>query len=88
MSLRLRIAERLSPLSAAAKRHRLRRFVQQNFGKQFQMNADSGDLVMNRKVSESRKLSKHGKNPTTYRRIVTGNVNGKSVVQSDEALLA
>src|SRR5260370_9543801 len=29
-----------------------------------------------------------GKKPTTYRRIVTGNVNGKSVVQSDEPLLA
>jgi hypothetical protein len=29
-----------------------------------------------------------GKKPTTYRRVVTGNVKGKSVVQSDEPLLA
>src|SRR6202035_1534068 len=32
--------------------------------------------------------SKRGKKPSTYRRIVTGNVNGKSVVQSDEQLPA
>jgi hypothetical protein len=40
---------------------------------------------MNRKTSKERKP---GKNATTYRRVVTGNANGKSVVQSDESLLA
>ena len=40
---------------------------------------------MNRTASKERK---RGKKPTTYRRIVTGNVNGKSVVQNDEPLLA
>jgi mannose-6-phosphate isomerase-like protein (cupin superfamily) len=34
------------------------------------------------------KESRRGKEPTTYRRVVTGNVNGKSVVQSDQPLLA
>jgi hypothetical protein len=36
----------------------------------------------------ARKKRKRGKKPTTYRRVVTGNVNRKSVVQSDEPLLA
>ena len=39
-------------------------------------------------ASKKRELSKRVKKPGTYRRIVTGNVNGKSVVQSDEPLLA
>src|SRR5467141_2217430 len=39
-------------------------------------------------ASKKRELSKRGKKPSTYRRIVTGNVNGKAVVQSDEPLLA
>jgi hypothetical protein len=43
---------------------------------------------MNRTAPKKRELPKRGKQPSTYRRIVTGNVNGKSVVQSDEALLA
>jgi mannose-6-phosphate isomerase-like protein (cupin superfamily) len=43
---------------------------------------------MNGTVSKNRKASKRGKKPTTYRRIVTGNVDGKSVVQSDEPLVA
>jgi mannose-6-phosphate isomerase-like protein (cupin superfamily) len=43
---------------------------------------------MNGTVSKSRKASKRGKKPATYRRIVTGNVDGKSVVQSDEPLVA
>ena len=34
------------------------------------------------------KLPKRGKKPSTYGRIVTGNVNGTAVVQSDEPLLA
>ena len=43
---------------------------------------------MNGTVSKSRKVYKRGKKPTTYRRIVAGNVDGKSVVQSDEPLVA
>jgi mannose-6-phosphate isomerase-like protein (cupin superfamily) len=43
---------------------------------------------MNRANSKKRGLSKRGKKPHSYRRIVTGNVNGKAVVQSDEPLLA
>jgi hypothetical protein len=43
---------------------------------------------MNRANSKKTKLSRRSKKPHTYRRIVTGNVNGKAVVQSDEPLLA
>jgi mannose-6-phosphate isomerase-like protein (cupin superfamily) len=43
---------------------------------------------MNRTASKERKLSRRGKKPSTYRRIVTGNVNGKSVVESDQPLPA
>jgi mannose-6-phosphate isomerase-like protein (cupin superfamily) len=43
---------------------------------------------MNRTASRERELPKRGKKPSTYRRIVTGNVNGKAVVQSDESLMA
>ena len=43
---------------------------------------------MNRTPSQKTELPKRGKKPSTYRRIVTGNVNGKSVVQSDEPLPA
>jgi mannose-6-phosphate isomerase-like protein (cupin superfamily) len=39
-------------------------------------------------ASMKRELSECGPNPSTYRRIVTEKVNGKSVVQSDESLLA
>ena len=39
-------------------------------------------------ASKKTELSKRGKQPSTYRRIVTGNVNGKAVVQSDEPLPA
>ena len=39
-------------------------------------------------VSKKRELSERGTKPSTYRRIVTENVDGKSVVQSDESLLA
>jgi mannose-6-phosphate isomerase-like protein (cupin superfamily) len=42
---------------------------------------------MNRTASKKRESRKRGKKPTTYRRVVTGNANGKSVVQSDEPLL-
>jgi mannose-6-phosphate isomerase-like protein (cupin superfamily) len=43
---------------------------------------------MNGANSKKRRLSKRGTKPHTYRRIVTGNANGKAVVQSDEPLLA
>ena len=43
---------------------------------------------MNGAASKKRELSKRSKKPNTYRRVVTENVNGKSVVQSDEPLLA
>jgi mannose-6-phosphate isomerase-like protein (cupin superfamily) len=43
---------------------------------------------MNGMASRKRASPKRGKKPSTYRRIVTANVNGKSVVQSDEPLLA
>ena len=43
---------------------------------------------MNEAVSKKPDLSKRGKKPSAYRRIVTGNANGKSVVKSDETLLA
>jgi mannose-6-phosphate isomerase-like protein (cupin superfamily) len=43
---------------------------------------------MNGRASRKRELSKRGKKPSTYRRIVTGNVNGRSVVQSDEQMEA
>jgi hypothetical protein len=43
---------------------------------------------MKRTASKKRKLSERDKKPSTYRRIVTGNVKGKSVVQSDEPLPA
>jgi mannose-6-phosphate isomerase-like protein (cupin superfamily) len=43
---------------------------------------------MNGTAPKKRKLSKRDKKSSTYRRVVTGNVNGKSVVQSDEPLLA
>jgi len=42
---------------------------------------------MNRTLKK-RELSKRGTKSSAYRRIVTGNVNGKAVVQSDEQLLA
>jgi hypothetical protein len=43
---------------------------------------------MHTTASKKTELSKRGKKPTAYRRIVTGNVNGRSVVQSDEPLPA
>src|SRR6202162_4192605 len=42
---------------------------------------------MNRTASKKRELSKRSTKPSTHRRIVTRNVNGRSVVQSDEPLL-
>jgi hypothetical protein len=43
---------------------------------------------MNATASKKRELPERGKKPSTYRRIVTEDVNGKSVVQSDESLPA
>jgi mannose-6-phosphate isomerase-like protein (cupin superfamily) len=43
---------------------------------------------MNRTASKKRELPKRSKQPSTYRRIVTGNADGKSIVQSDEQLPA
>src|SRR5438445_3556195 len=51
-------------------------------------NCRCGDLAMSRTASKKRELPKQGKKPSTYRRIVTRNVNGKAVVQSDEPLPA
>jgi len=41
---------------------------------------------MNGTASKKTRLSERGKKPSTYRRIVTRNVNGKSVIQSDEQM--
>jgi mannose-6-phosphate isomerase-like protein (cupin superfamily) len=43
---------------------------------------------MNGTTSKKRELSQRGNKPSTHRRIVTGNVNGKAVVQSDEQMQA
>jgi mannose-6-phosphate isomerase-like protein (cupin superfamily) len=43
---------------------------------------------MNGTASTKRELSKRTKKPTTYRRVVTGDVDGKAAVRSDEPLLA
>jgi mannose-6-phosphate isomerase-like protein (cupin superfamily) len=43
---------------------------------------------MNGTASKKRELSNRGNKPSSYRRIVTENVNGKSVVQSDEHMQA
>ena len=43
---------------------------------------------MNGRASRKKEWSKHGDKPSTYRRIVTENVNGKAVVQTDDLLLA
>jgi mannose-6-phosphate isomerase-like protein (cupin superfamily) len=43
---------------------------------------------MNGKAAKKTELSKQGQKPRTYRLIVTGNVNGKAIVQSDEPLSA
>src|SRR5260370_18781747 len=39
-------------------------------------------------ASKKRELSKRRKKPSTYGRIVTGNADGKSIIQSDEQLQA
>jgi hypothetical protein len=43
---------------------------------------------MNRTISKQKELSKRERQASSYRRVVAGNVNGRSIVQSDEPLLA
>jgi hypothetical protein len=43
---------------------------------------------MNRTASTKKESSKRSKQPSTYRRVVTANVDGKSVLRSDEQLQA
>jgi hypothetical protein len=43
---------------------------------------------MTETISEETKLSRRKKKASTYRRVVTGSVNGKSIVQSDEKMEA
>jgi mannose-6-phosphate isomerase-like protein (cupin superfamily) len=63
-------------------------FAAEDFGRELLKMFDAEILVMNETISTKRKSSKRRKKPSTYRRIVTGNINGKSVVRGDEALLA
>jgi mannose-6-phosphate isomerase-like protein (cupin superfamily) len=49
---------------------------------------DAEILLMNETVSEKKGRSRRRKKRSTYRRVVTRNANGKSVVQSDEPLPA
>jgi mannose-6-phosphate isomerase-like protein (cupin superfamily) len=84
--LRLRIKGRLPPLRLSSEVARVLLFAGENFGRQLSENCRRGDLVMDGTISKKRDLSKR-KKLSIYRRIVTGNVNGKAVVQSDEPLL-
>jgi hypothetical protein len=43
---------------------------------------------MNRTASTKTEFSKRNKRPSTYRRVVTANVHGKSILRSDEQLQA
>jgi hypothetical protein len=86
--LRLPITGRLPPLRLSSEMALVHLFAGENFGRQLSENCRRGDPVMNGTFSKKRELSKRGKKPSTYRRIVTGNVNGKAVVQSDQPLLA
>ncbi len=86
--MRLRITGRLPPLRLNSQVAPVAPVCRREFREAPSENCRRGDLVMNKTVSKKRELSKRGKKPSTYRRIVTGNVNGKAVVQSDEPLLA
>ena len=66
----------------------MRLLAGEDFGNQLPKNGRWGDRVMNGAASRKTRWSERGKKPTTYRRIVTENVNGKSVVQSDEQMQA
>jgi mannose-6-phosphate isomerase-like protein (cupin superfamily) len=86
--LLLRITGRLPPLRLSSAVAALRLFAGESFGRELLKMFDAEILVMHETVSKNRELSKRRKKPSTYRRVVTGNVNGKSVVQTDEPLLA
>ena len=86
--MRLRIARKLPPLRLSSEVAGVRLFTGKSFGRQVLKMFDAEILAMNQTASTKRKLSKRGKKPSTYRRIVTGNVNGKAVVQSDEPMPA
>jgi mannose-6-phosphate isomerase-like protein (cupin superfamily) len=66
----------------------VRLFAGESFGRQVLKLFDAEILAMNETTATKRELSKRGRKPSIYRRIVTENVNGKSVVQSDEPLPA
>jgi hypothetical protein len=61
---------------------RVRLFAGKNFERRVLKMFELEILVMNETAFKKRELTKRGKKPSTYRRIVTGNVNGKAVVQS------
>jgi mannose-6-phosphate isomerase-like protein (cupin superfamily) len=85
MSLRLRITGRLPLLERSGTRGA---GLQARISGSSIENRECGDRVMNGTASKKTELSKGRKKASTYRRIVTENVNGKSVVQSDEPLSA
>jgi mannose-6-phosphate isomerase-like protein (cupin superfamily) len=87
MSLCLRIARRLLPLRRSSEAA-VRLFAPESLGRQLLKMFDAEILLMNETVSMKSGLSRRSKKPSTYRRIVTGNVNGKAVVRSDEPLPA
>ena len=84
--MRLRITGRLPPLRLSAQVAAVAPVCRPEFWEAASENCRCGDLVMNRTTSKKRELSKRDKKPSTYRRIVTRNVNGKSVIQSDEQM--
>jgi len=86
--LRLRITGRLPPLRLSPQVAAVAPVCRPEFWEAASENCRCGDLVMNGTTSKKRELSKRDKKPSTYRRIVTGNVNGKAVVQSDAPLPA
>ena len=82
----LRIARRLPPLRLSFEVAAACRIAGQNFGRELLKMFDAEILAMKETGSEKRVSSKRAKKPSACRRIVTGHVNGKSVVQSDEPL--
>jgi hypothetical protein len=62
--------------------------LQANISEAASENGGWGDLFMSRTASEKTELAQACKKRSTYRRIVTGNINWKAVVQSDEPFLA
>jgi mannose-6-phosphate isomerase-like protein (cupin superfamily) len=62
-------------------------FAVENFEKRL-LKLRGGDLVMNRTPSTKKEFSKGNERPSSYRRVVTANVDGKSIARSDEQLPA